>query len=303
MSRDVIYNPYNLLLLATATSLSAILLTPMPLLVGIICELLWIAYAVSMIRRGYGGEPNNPSLGLAAAEVSAHDTDRDVDVLTSMIERRAAAHPYDEAWQALMMNSRALAHRLISLRKWRDVLLCELQGTVEVAKQRYDERDARGFAGTGITDPAEAIEAARALRFGSTIDGFVDLELIDAERGSIPWIRAYCATGRACIHRELNEISRRRDCSLYESEKVELSREIVTLLVAVKRLDSVARLTVNLDYELEMLRKAGSRLANELLTRPAIQLNADLNAVLLHADSLARSAGRLAAVPTEACEE
>lgn len=296
MRREAIYNPYNLLMLATATGLSAMLLTPIPLLIGILCEAVWIAFASWRLReKEVTDEPKFVETEWVRSEpileFSPAPEGREVDNVVDMIGLRASGYPEDTSWQSLMSNARLLSTKVLDFQMWRNELLGEVECIVESARSRYDERQNRNMANVDAIVPGEAFGTEKAIRFGSAIDGVADLDNLTAARGSVRWIELYRSTGKACLESELEDLARRRANTLYASEHDELLVRSEELLVDVKRLHSLARLAINVGYELDMLTASGDRLADELRTRPPSHLNADLTAVLMHAESLVRSSG------------
>jgi hypothetical protein len=332
--RNIIYHPYNLLGLSAATALTAILLSPIPLLVGMVGEaaMIWLVLRLNAkdsaeVRPGEATNAQarpelsakafsrtreaeraptllnewettptptpslkgRKSLSFAQASfISGNEEHDPTDDVIGLIDVRARSYPENEEWTTLRSQIRAVSERVGLFESWRDSLYGELVELVDAGKCRADERHDRNVANLAAPTPELALVSVQAMNVGRKLNMRTHSDSPTGPDG-IDWIDAFVCAGRGYYEDELAEIAARRGHALYTSDADTLRKRSQDILATIKRIDRIARLLINLHYEMDLLKSVYGRVAAECHTHSATQISADVRAVLLHADTLARS--------------
>ena len=296
-------SPYNILGVSISIAVSAMVLSPWPLAVGIVAELIYLTAACTLTRgRRQDDAQDQPSgkSGVRAVTIPRLKTQASANTPTDTDSSKTAADSLPPAdlltgdVQGRYLRLEA-TFRLVQLQlDLSEPPHGELLEHLRFLMDRYVYFAAKQEA---LHERLQAIVAdARALRPPmSPAAGMVDLQLVYASgdaaeyRSLDEWVQAKMKLAHDGYEQALREVALRREQRGDHALDIRFEAHAKHLLRCNKNVDKVGKTLLNLHYELQLLDKRFAMTSEEISTRRFEQVLADVKALVLQTQSLTRT--------------
>jgi hypothetical protein len=297
-----IRSPYNILGVSVSIAVSAMLLSPWPVAVGIVAELIYLAVACGLMpkpsRRNADVDDQQSgvrtvlmprfraqSSDSSPAEVDSRKRDPDclppADLLTGDVQGRYLRLEATFRLIQLQLDQSEPPHR-------------ELLEHLRFLMDRFVYFAAKHET---LHERLQAIVAdARSLRpTVSPAAAMVELQLVYAAgetgeyRSLDEWVQAKMKVAHDGYEQALREVASQRDQRGDQAPDIRFEAHARHLLRCNKNVDKVGKTLLNLHYELQLLDKRFAMTSEEISTRRFEQVLADVKALVLQTQSLTRT--------------